>query len=89
MTTELSDRAKERIESARLIIKSVEFLESHSNELMRKIKSLQDEYDVCSDFERKEALSIDIEFRNQQLGTLIRRCELEYQNLQKMIHSPV
>ena len=89
MRVELSERAKDRIEAARLVIKSVEFLEAQSAPLMSKINNLRAKFEASTDYAERESLIDQLELLDPQLLVLIRRCEIEHKNLQKMIQSPI
>ena len=84
MDSEKSNRAREVIEQAFLIIKSVEFLEKQSAELMFKLEQLEHRFDTSTDFQEKERIMLEIEKYEPKLRMLIRRCEIEYENINKI-----
>lgn len=84
MKKEKSQKAREAIEGALMVIKSVEFLEGMSLDLMKKIDLLDEQYEKSTDFLERERLIIEIDKLQSPLRQLIRRCELEYININKI-----
>lgn len=77
----------EKVESALLVIKSVEFLEELSTKVMKEISVLENRLEKSTSYEEKEALMVKIELMQPQLRQIVRRCELEYQNINKVCKS--
>lgn len=77
----------EKVESALLVIKSVEFLEELSAKVMKELSVLENRLEKSTDYEEKEALMVKIELMQPQLRQIVRRCELEYQNINKVCKS--
>jgi uncharacterized protein YlxW (UPF0749 family) len=84
MNLEKSNRAREVIEQAFLVVKSVDFLEKQSNKLMSEINALEKELESCEDFLRKEEIIKLLEQKEPQLRQLIRRCQFEYENIERI-----
>jgi hypothetical protein len=80
---EKSEKAKEAIEAALIVIQSVEFLEKQSMELMKSLEILEDKLEKSSCFEERETLRSQIEEYEPRLRQLIRRCQLENENIIK------
>jgi len=78
---EKSEKAKEAIESSILIIKSVEFLEAQAKKTIDSLEKLERKYEASFDFQEKELLMRQIEDYEPKLRQLIRRCEIENNNV--------
>lgn len=81
MKKEKSQKAREAIEGALMVIKSVEFLENLSLNLMKRIDALEKQLEKSTDFLEKENIMDEIEKCQSPLRQLIRRCEIEYTNI--------
>jgi len=79
-----AEKAKKIIEDALIIIKSVDFLEKQAFELLAKVNNAEDRLDSASNFQEKEEIMSEIESYAPKLMLLIRRCEIERENINKV-----
>ena len=84
-----SEKARQEIYDTWITLKSIEFIEVKSGELLHKLDVLQERHEAETDFEQKEILLCEIEKCLPELRLLRHRCAVETKNLAKISKRPV